>query len=150
MIKLDERIRPVLEEINFIERYRNLSYSYADYDNKLKHYANDEVLRVASELGYRLSFNGKENFFKYIQKTDDLALQLNISLKYGSVELILDVVKGGERYQVGGPFGLIVMLMGESERIKYPAFASYDELSEILKEAFGIYEEIKEALLKLS
>lgn len=147
-MELDDRVRPVLEDTSFIERYRKLSHENSDLDNKMKNYSCNEVIKIAAELGHELTFNEKENFFKLLENNGGLETQLNISLKYGLVELILGIVKDGERYSVGGPFGMITRLMGESERIKYPVFTDYDQLKNILKESFSIYEDIKKGLLE--
>lgn len=147
MMKLDEGLRSILENMAVINRYKKLSHENGDLGNKMKVYSNDEVIKIASGLGYNLSYNKKENFFKLLEKNDGLETQLNISLKYGLVELILGIVEDGDRYEVGGPFGVITRLLGEEERIKYPAFKDYDQLRNILRESFGIYEDIKKGLL---
>lgn len=117
------------------------------YESRMEDYSSDKVIRVATNLGFDLSYNKKENFFKLLENNEGLETQLNISLKYGSVELILGIVKNGERYTVGGPFGMIARLLGESEKIKKPAFTSYDQLRDILKGSFTIYNDIKIGLL---
>lgn len=146
-MKLDERLRPIFEEISFIARYRKLSLENSDTGSKMENYSCDEVIRIAHELGYTLSYNKRENFFKLLERTDGAQTQLNISLKFGLVESILSVTKDDNQYSVGGPFGVITRLLGDSERIKYPAFESYDQLRNILKECFSIYEDVKKGLI---
>lgn len=147
MITLDERIRPVLESTGFVQRYKKLSEDNRGVESKMENYSNEEVINIANDLGYEINYNRKENFFKLLENDLGLKTQLNISLKYGLVELILDVVKDGERYSVGGPFGMITRLLGEEERVKYPAFSNYNELRSILKEAFSLYSDIRKGLL---
>lgn len=147
-MKIDERVKPILEKVNFIDRYRKLSQQYEDNDYRMEKFSYDQVIEIMSDLGYEVSYDRKENFFKLLENNQGLETQLNINLKYGSVELILGVVKDNERYTVGGPFGMIARLMGESERIKKPVFSNYDQLREVLKDSFQLYEDVKKNLMQ--
>lgn len=73
----------------------------------------------------------------------------HISLKYGMVELIWYVDKGEEFY--GGSVWSVMkkILEGNDEQLMKPEFHTYEELKEILKEAFSMYEDFKRELCSL-
>ena len=145
---LDNRLSPILENIAFLTRYRSLSEQFGNGDMKLTTYAKDRVLRIFEDLGYKVNYNNREGFFSIKESIDGLSIQLNMVLKHGLVEFILDIVQDGERYSIGGPFGMIARLMGYEERIKPPVYCNYDDLRLILKEGISLFVEIKSELLR--
>jgi hypothetical protein len=147
-MELKPDIKIALENIDFIERYKNLSMKYAfDTNECFASYENSEVLNIFSELGYKVTFNKSENFFKVIEKTPLFKFQFNISLKYGLVELIWAVWKDKTYY--GGNAWVMMkrLLEGNDENLKDPRFRNYEDLKEILTEAFAIYEDFKREFL---
>jgi hypothetical protein len=139
-------MKSVLLKINFIVRYKQLSKKHQNEDS-FENYEVEPVLEMIKKSGYNSKFKKNGTFFEIIQKKGQYIFQLNICLKYGLVELILGVEKGKERLAVGGPFGHISTLLGEEDKIFKPSFVDYNELNEILKESFEIFEDIKKEAL---
>jgi hypothetical protein len=76
-------------------------------------------------------------------------------LKYGIVELIIGAVNTeNDEFIIGGVFDGLYRNIKYAEgivldkNIRKPHFRNYDDLREILKEAFSIYEDFKKELLK--
>ena len=143
-MQLHPSLRPVLEKINFLSRYRELRDKFPYTDESFEDYSNDEVLKMIESFGYPVKFDRKENFFGIKETVDEFVFQFNICMKYGITELIWGLTKDGERLTLGGPWGLIGdLLIGDDCNIQDPAFRNYDDLTEILEEAFSLYEDFK-------
>lgn len=144
--QLPFEIKEALEKINFINRYRAISEKYRS-DEKFV-YDNNEILSVLEELGYPSKYDKKENFFQFSQKISMYQFKFNFSFKYCLVEFIWEVWRDGD-IQLGDPWAMLRRLMNVDEAIKPPKFSNYDELREILKEAFQMYEDFKKELLSI-
>ncbi|WP_051506964.1 hypothetical protein [Saccharibacillus sacchari] len=147
-MELKPEVKKSLEKIDFISRYKKLymKYSFSSAE-RFKSYDNSLVMDLFGELGYKVSFNKKENFFKFIEQKHSYKFQVNISLKAGHTEIIWALWRN-EALQIGIPWILLKTLMGDSDQnIKYPIFRNYEDLKMILKESFLMYEDFKEEIL---
>lgn len=148
-MQLNYRLRPALEDINFLSRYRALRERFPYTDIIFEDYSNKEVLKIIESFGYSVKYDKRESFFGIKESINTYQFCFNINCKYGIVELIWDVIKEDKRLTLGGPWGLIGdLLIGDECDIKKPAFRNYEDLKEILKDAFSIYEDFKQELLK--
>jgi hypothetical protein len=97
-----------------------------------------------SELGYKASFNKKEQFFKIIETQNHYKFQFVISLRYGAAELIWSVWKHSE-LTVGGSWGIIKKQLDglENGQVRKPVFRNYEELKALLADVCLIYEDFK-------
>ncbi|CAI9429304.1 DUF2513 domain-containing protein [Candidatus Ornithobacterium hominis] len=142
---------PILNKIDFIKRYKDLSIQF-NYELKesFEDYSRESALEIIKEFGYTVSYNKKENFYKIIERVENYKFQFNIVLKYGIVELIWTVWEDNELLQIGGPWGMIKYLLdfNEEDKVKLPVFRNYEDLKEILMQAFSIYEDFKKEVLK--
>lgn len=135
--------------MDFISKYRNLSAKYSfSSDESFEAYDNNEVLNLFAELGFKASFDKKEKFFKVVDEIDSCKFQFNISLKYGLVEFIWAVWKNNE-LQTGLPWGMLKQLLDDKDddKINKPVFRNYNDLKEILDDAFAMYNEFKRELV---
>lgn len=142
---LDKDIVLVLMNIKFIERYKEIAKKYLFNANEsFENYDSDEVLSIINDLGYEVSFNKKEKFFKIIESYSPYRFQFNISLKYGATEFIWSVWKDSE-LKMGGTWGILKEQLDglENDKVRKPIFRNYEELKEILADAFSIYEDFK-------
>ena len=148
-MELHPLIKNTLEQIDFIKRYQDISTKIiCSSDERFRTYDNNEVLVIFKELGYKAEFNKKENFFKVVDELPPFRFQFNISLKAGHTELIWGVRENSVILTCGGPWMMIKRLLdGTDENLKYPIFRNYDDLKEILKEVFVMYEDFKRVLL---
>lgn len=147
-MQLSLSLKQVLEKIDFLDRYRELRNKFPYTDESLEDYSNHEVLKIIESFGYPVRFDKREDFYEIKESIDGFAFQFNICVKYGITELIWGLTKNGERLTLGGPWGLICdLLIGDDCNIKLPAFRDYEDLRQILKEAFAIYEDFKREVL---
>ncbi|PEK58423.1 hypothetical protein [Bacillus wiedmannii] len=138
---LELEIKEVLEKIDFVERYKSLSEKFPDRTNTFENYENEKVIAVFESLGYKARFMKKENFFIVgeVKNKDFYTFRFNISLKYGLVEFIWSARYNGE----------VKALYSGSESLPAVCFHSYDELKEIMKIAFEMYEDFKRELIPI-
>lgn len=144
----------IYKKISFVERYEKLSANF-QYEERLD-YSNEEVLDLIQNIGYKVKYIKKNNFFQLIEKKNHIKFYLHICLKYSNVELIIGATNTiTEQFITGSVFsGLhqdIKYFEGTNldNLLKKPKFRNYQDLEEILKEAFSIYEDFKNEVLKM-
>lgn len=151
-LELKEEVKRALEDMDFVEKYENLSKKYDMAktlpDERLALYDIDTVIDMFHELGYTAKYDKKEKFFQLKKwSRDEYSFGFNIGLEGGIAELIWVAWKRKE-ILLGMPLSVYPRLLVDVNlRIKPPCFKNYDELEEILKEAFNMFEEFQEALL---
>ncbi|MBD8072678.1 hypothetical protein [Bacillus thuringiensis] len=148
---LKPEIQASLTKIDFIKRYKALSENFSDRENTFENYENEKVIAVFESLGYKARFMKKENFFIVgeVKNKDFYTFRFNISLKYGLVEFIWSARYNGE-VRVGNSWDMFVKALSNgSERLQAVCFHSYDELKEIMKIAFEMYEDFKRELIPI-
>ena len=154
-MELSKKELEIYEKINLYERHSNISNQYR-FEETFENYSNDEVIKIVKELGYSAKYRKKENFFQIIETTNKLKFYFHFSLKYGLVEVIMyweykknkDVWGGGD---FAGLCKLIEISRGEEMEgyIRKPCFRNYEDLKNILREYFLIYEDLKTEVLKV-
>lgn len=98
---------------------------------------------IFGDLGYQLAHDKREDFFEILEEEPPFKFRFVVSLKSGMVEFIWSVLKNGE-LEIGGPLDMIKETLDEKdERVRLPIFRNYDDLKEILTEAFSMYEDLK-------
>ena len=145
----------IFEKINLYERHSNISNQYR-FEETFENYSNDEVIKIVKELGYTAKYRKKENFFQIIETTNKLKFYFHFSLKYGLVEIIMywecinnkDIWGGGT---FAGICKKIEIAKNEEKEgyIKKARFRNYEDLKNILREYFLIYEDLKTEVLKV-
>lgn len=139
---------PVLERICFVNRFKSLSLRFNNFENRLIETDLITLKEIIESFGYKTKYNKSEDFFKLVEATPPYKVQFNISIKRGIVEFIWGVERNNERLKLGGSIcGAIEYLTNESFTSK-PIFSNYEDLKEILREAFAIYEDFKTELFK--
>ena len=153
--EMKPEIKTVLEKIEFVNRYKVLSEQFrgnpTDINDRLENYDIEKVNEIFTKLGYDVAFDNKEKFFKVgvVDNSPNYTIWFNIILEYGMTEFIWVVYHNNE-VRLGSPWSVYSRLLIEpSERIKKPVYRSYEELEEILKEAFLMYEDFKFNLINL-
>ncbi len=147
-MKLNPVIESILKKIEFVSKYQTLSDKHIHESNeKMSNYCNTKVEETFISLGYTAKYMKKENFFKIVEKTNNVKFQFNISLKYGVCELIWAMWIDGNIQSLGPWSKIIRMIDLENPRIKPASFTSYDELSEILDDCLKTFDEFKSEVL---
>ncbi|GAB3719930.1 hypothetical protein GCM10027592_63470 [Spirosoma flavus] len=149
-MQLHPDLKYALDGISFRKQYKQIVKRFSfDISESFEDYSPNEVLKIINEFGYETKFIKRENFFKISEVIQPFQFQFNISLKYGVVELIWDILKDNQRLHFGwGTWGSVSDILDDSEKLKNPIFRNYEDLLDILKEAFSIYENFKEALIQ--
>ena len=154
-MELSKKELEIFEKINLYERHSNISNQYR-FEDKLKDYSNDKTIEIVKELGYTAKYRKKENFFQIIETTNKLKFYFHFSLKYGLVEVIMywECINNKDKWG-GGTFAGIckkIEIAKNEEKegyIKDARFRNYEDLKNILREYFLIYEDLKTEVLKV-
>ena len=154
-MKLSKKELEIFEKINLYERHSNISNQYR-FEETFENYSNDEVIKIVKELGYSAKYRKKENFFQIIETTNKLKFYFHFSLKYGLVEIIIywECINNKDKWG-GGTFAGIckkIEIAKNEEKegyIKKARFRNYEDLKNILREYFLIYEDLKTEVLKV-
>lgn len=103
-------------------------------------------METIQTIGYSLWFDAREKFYKIEEeKIGVYTFGVHIILRDGMVDLVW-VVKEGKDLILGAPWGTYSRrLIDPNYRIKKPVFATYEDLDEILKITFDMYEDFKKA-----
>ncbi|MBE5087381.1 hypothetical protein ACPCH0_09640 [Bacillus bombysepticus] len=148
---LKPEIQASLTKIDFIKRYKALSKLFPDSENTFENYENEKAFEVFETLGYKARYNKKADFFIVgeVKNKDSYAFRFNISLKYGVAELIWEAWHNDE-VRVGDPWDVFIRLLSnDMGKVPVLYFHSYDELKEIMKIAFEMYEDFKRELIPI-
>ena len=153
-MELSKKEFEIFEKINLYERYSNISNQYR-FEETFENYSNDEVIKIVKELGYSAKYRKKEKFFQIIETTNKLKFYFHFSLKYGLVEIIMywECINNKDKWG-GGTFAGIckkIEIAKNEEKegyIKKARFRNYEDLKNILREYFLIYEDLKTEVLK--
>ena len=154
-MELSKKELEIFEKINLYERHSNISNQYR-FEETFENYSNDEVIKIVKELGYSAKYRKKEKFFQIIETTNKLKFYFHFSLKYGLVEIIIywECINNKDKWG-GGTFAGIckkIEIAKNEEKegyIKDARFRNYEDLKNILREYFLIYEDLKTEVLKV-
>ena len=154
-MELSKKELEIFEKIHLYERHSNISNQYR-FEETFENYSNDEVIKIVKELGYTAKYRKKENFFQIIETTNKLKFYFHFSLKYGMVEVIIFWEYENNKDLSGGGLLSVVCKLIEIAKneekegyIKKARFRNYEDLKNILREYFLIYEDLKTEVLKV-
>ncbi len=153
MLELKTKINKALLDIDFIKRYECLSNNFDNTKTPLKErlrYLDGElIIDSINHLGYIVSFEPKEKYFKIKEEQiKNYTFAINIILDNGMVDIVW-IVKENDELILGLPIGEFSRLMINPDyRIKKPIFGTYEDLDEIFRISFQIFEDFKYALIQ--
>ena len=148
MAELNPRIKAALLKINFVERYEKLSARFSvaktPPDDRLIYMDGEEVMAIIRAAGYSPRFDTKEKFYRIkAEHIGKYTFNIHIILRDGIVELVWVVEEDGVLL-LGAPWSTYSRrLIDVNYRIKNPVFGTYEDLEEILKIVFEMYEDFK-------
>ena len=152
-MELSKKELEIFEKINLYDRYRDINNLYR-FEETFENYSNEKVIEIVKELGYSAKYKKKENFFQIIETINEMKFYFHFSLKYGLVEVIMywecinnkDIWGGGT---FAGICKKIEIAKNEEKEgyIKKARFRNYEDLKNILREYFLIYEDLKISLI---
>lgn len=99
-------------------------------------------------LGYFPQFDAKEKFYKIKEEqVSQFTFGVHIILQDGMADLVW-IVKEKGKLLLGTPWGTYSKrLIDANYRIKKPVFGTYEDIEEILRISFDMYEDFKHALV---
>ena len=153
-MELSKKELEIFEKIDLYERHSNISNQYR-FEETFENYSNDEVIKIVKELGYTAKYRKKENFFQIIETINEMRFYFHFSLKYGLVEIIMGMMDKNKKNIIGGLVPNIckkIEIVKNEEKkgdIKKARFRNYEDLKNILREYFLIYEDLKTEVLKV-
>ena len=153
-MELNPKIKQVLEEINFVNRYEILSKEFnstrTSLQEMLTYIDGETVMDIVIELGYDIKFNRKDKFFYVDENIEDFKFSFRFVLDGGLMDFIF-VAWEKDKLLVGSPWGIYSrLLINPDYQIMKPVYGDYDDLDEILKVGFEIYSDFKNSLLNLA
>ena len=152
MIELNPKINNALLDINFIKRYEYLSNAFDNIKTPLKerlyYFDGELVIDSINQLGYAVDFEPKEKYFKIKeQQIKHYTFSIHIILDSGMVDIVW-IVKENNELILGLPLGEFSRLMISPDyRIKKPIFGTYEDLDEIFRFSFQMFEDFICALV---
>ena len=149
---IDCHLKKVLEKIDFVGRYSSLCTRHSDRENNIKDKSLREIDELLNNMNVSFSFDKKECFFKIKEKIVAYDFQFNIIPYTGALQFVWDIKVNKIRLKLG--WGMWENIVEEIESIDFeikprPYYSNYEELEEILREAFAIYEDFKTEVLKV-
>ena len=154
-MKLSKKELEIFEKINLYERHSNISNQYR-FEETFENYSNEKVIEIVKELGYSAKYKKKEKFFQIIEIIDGIKFYFHFSLEYGMVEVIIFWEYENNKDLSGGGLLSVVCKLIEIAKneekegyIKKARFRNYEDLKNILREYFLIYEDLKTEVLKV-
>lgn len=154
MIELNPKIYTALLNINFIKRYEQLSRTFdivrTPSKERLRYFDGEIIMDSLVQLGYEVEFEPKEKYFKIKEEQiKNYTFAVNIILENGMVDLVWIVKDNGKLVQ-GLPIGEYSRLMiAPNYKIKKPIFGTYEDLDEIFKVSFEMFEDFKQKLTSI-
>ena len=151
-MSIDIRLKKVLQKINFGKRYLEICTKHSDRENNIKDKSLKEIGELLNNINVSFSFSKKECFFKIKEKIVAYDFQFNIIPYTGALQFVWDIKVNKIRLKLG--WGMWENIVEEIESIDFeikprPYYSNYEELEEILREAFAIYEDFKTEVLKV-
>lgn len=154
-MNLDTRVEQALQNINFVERYEALSHKFSrertPKGEELDYFDGDFLMEIVELLGYKVHYDKREHFFYIdLESVGKFQFGFHFALKSGRLELIWVVYKEDE-VLLGSPWTRYARLMIDRDYIiKQPIISDYVDFRDVMKIAFEMYEDFKQAFLKIS
>lgn len=152
-MKLDARVEKALIEINFVERYENISKKYnrerTPKGQELDYFDGDFLMEIVELLGYKAQYDKRERFFHIkLEEIGHFRFGFHFAFERGRLELIW-VIYEGNKAIMGSPFASYAKwLISRDYIILDPVISDYVDFRDVMKIAFDMYEDFKQAFLK--
>ena len=152
-MNLDTRIKQALIDINFVERYEKLSTYYSQKrtpkGQELDYFDGDFLMEIVELLGYKVQYDKQERFFHIdLEEIGPFRFGFHFVFERGRLELIW-VIYEGDKAIMGSPFASYAKwLISRDYIILDPVISDYVDFRDVMKIAFDMYEDFKQAFLK--
>ncbi|KXT78282.1 hypothetical protein STRDD11_02442 [Streptococcus sp. DD11] len=108
-------------------------------------------MEIVESLGYKVHYDKRERFFHIdLEEVGNFRFGFHFAFERGRLELIW-VVYDNCKAILGSPFASYAKwLISRDYIILKPVISSYDDFEKVMKIAFEMYEDFKQAFLKIS
>ena len=144
-MSIDIRLKKVLQKINFGKRY-------SDFQNSINSKSISDIDLLLNQMEVKFKYSKKECFFKIEDKSNLITIGFNIIPYTGALQFVWSVKQNEQMLKLSwGVWESILeeMLNKNFEIRPRPYYSNYQDLEEILTEAFAIYEDFKTEVLKV-
>ena len=154
-MKLDTRVEQALHNINFVEKYENISKKYSrertPKGEELDYFDGVFLMEIVESLGYKVQYDKRERFFHIdLEEIGNFRFGFHFAFERGRLELIW-VIYEGDKAIMGSPFASYAKwLISRDYIILDPVISDYVDFRDVMKIAFEMYEDFKQAFLKIS
>ena len=125
---------------------------HSDRENNIKDKSLKEIDELLNNMNLSFSFDKKECFFKIKEKIVAYDFQFNIIPYTGALQFVWSVKLNKQMLELSWGIweSILEEMLNKSFEIRpRPYYSNYQELKEILNEAFAIYEDFKTEVLKV-
>lgn len=144
------KLETVFRNINFTERYQSICENHNDFENSMsgnyrKAYS-DIIRKINSSAHYR----SKDKMFQVNFSYNEHSLNLGLSVDNGLVEARLFYIKEDE-WLIYNRFDFISEELDSNfnrEIYNNPKYSTLEELEDILRDIFRLYEDFKTAFIE--
>lgn len=145
-MKIDERLIPLFEKINFANRYITLCKNYNNFDSRLIDCDVNIVKEVYESHELPVKFLKREKFFNVEEIAGQYKVQFKTVPSNGFIQFLFSINRGNEKLQIAMGMWEVITRALKGEIVKKPIFTSEEELREILKISVELYKEFKSEL----
>ena len=145
-----EKVKGTLETIQFKWMVFSFFKSFC-YTRFIPYFDGDFLMEIVELLGYKVHYDKQEHFFYIdLESVEKFQFGFHFALKSGRLELIW-VVYEEDEVLLGSPWTRYPRLMiGRDYIIKQPIISDYVDFRDVMKIAFEMYEDFKQAFLKIA
>lgn len=150
-MSIDIRLKKILQKINFEKRYSKMCNKYFDF-NSIDNKSISEINLLLNQMEVKFKYLKKECFFKIEDKNGFITIGFNIIPYTGALQFVWSVKLNRQMLELswGVWESILEEMLNKSFEIRpRPYYSNYQELEEILTEAFTIYEDFKTEVLKV-
>jgi hypothetical protein len=153
-MSIDQHMKSALENIHFIERYRELSRNYSFALNEtFEKFDYREVLKIFDELGYNVKYFKEDQLFLIIEEISSIQFKNKFILKYGIAQLSWNFYRNdtwsGSVWSMLKTFIDGTSFDNEEDKIYWPVFRNYEDLRGLLRIALEMYEDFKREFIRM-
>ena len=151
-MSIDIRLKKVLQKINFGKKYLEISNKYSDFQNSIDSKSISDIDLLLNQMEVKFKYSKKECFFKIEDKSNLITIGFNIIPYTGALQFVWSAKLNKQMLELswGVWESILEEMLNKSFEIRpRPYYSNYQELEEILTEAFAIYEDFKTEVLKV-
>jgi hypothetical protein len=153
-MSIDQHMKSALENIHFIERYRELSRIYSfDLTESFKIFDYKEVLKIFEEFGYKVKYFKGDQLFQIVEENTSIKFMNKFILKRGIAQLSWYIYRNdtwsGSVWNIMKTYIDGTSFEDEEDKIYWPVFRNYEDLRGLLRIALEMYEDFKREYIRM-